>query len=175
VDEYQVRTGAQPTAFPIELSHARAQAPSHPVPHDGSPYTPTDAVGDANAIGRAASIRCALGKEHHRHRIPPGAPPLTPQRVECRTIADPSDQADNRARAFRRRARTIARPARVRMRSRKPCRLARLRVLGWYVRFTFCLLEHAASSQSQRGLRRDVQTRPRRADATRDASVRGQR
>ena len=72
-------------------------------------------------------------------------------------IADPTDQADSRARPFRRRARTMAWPARVRIRSRKPCRLARLRLLGWYVRFTFCLLEHAASSQRQRGLRRGVE------------------
>src|SRR4029453_5367438 len=88
-----------------------------------------------------------------------GAPSITPERVERRTIADPSDQADSRARPLWRLPRMMARPARVRMRSRKPCRLARLRLLGWYVRFTFCLLEHAASSQSQRGQRRDVETR----------------
>jgi hypothetical protein len=29
-------------------------------------------------------------------------------------------------------------------------------LLGWYVRFTFCLLEHAASSQRQRGQRRGI-------------------
>jgi hypothetical protein len=35
-----------------------------------------------------------------------------------------------------RRALMIARPARVRMRARKPCFRARRRVLGWNVRFT---------------------------------------
>jgi hypothetical protein len=37
-------------------------------------------------------------------------------------------------RPLRRRAERIARPARVRMRRRKPCVLARRRLFGWYVR-----------------------------------------
>lgn len=43
-------------------------------------------------------------------------------------------QADSRARPLRRRAATIARPARVRIRSRNPWVLARRRLLGWKVR-----------------------------------------
>jgi hypothetical protein len=39
-----------------------------------------------------------------------------------------------RARPFRRRAARIARPARVRIRSRKPCVFARCRLFGWNVR-----------------------------------------
>lgn len=46
------------------------------------------------------------------------------------------DQAVSRARPFLRRACTMARPARVRMRIRKPCLRARRRLLGWNVRFT---------------------------------------
>ena len=45
-------------------------------------------------------------------------------------------QADSLARPRRRRLRTISRPARVRMRARKPCLRARRRLLGWKVRFT---------------------------------------
>src|SRR2546421_4878327 len=52
----------------------------------------------------------------------------------------------------------MARPARVDMRWRNPWRLARFRLLGWYVRFTHGLL----------GKRAPVQTRPsRRRQATR--------
>ena len=46
-----------------------------------------------------------------------------------------NDQADSSSRPLRRRAARIARPARVRMRSRKPCVLARRRLFGWKVRF----------------------------------------
>ncbi len=43
-------------------------------------------------------------------------------------------QADSSARPLRRRPDRIARPARVRIRNRKPCVLARRRLLGWNVR-----------------------------------------
>jgi hypothetical protein len=43
-------------------------------------------------------------------------------------------QADSLERPLRRRDDRIERPARVRMRSRKPCFLARRRLFGWYVR-----------------------------------------
>lgn len=42
--------------------------------------------------------------------------------------------ADRRARPLERREERTARPARVRIRSRKPCVLARRRLFGWYVR-----------------------------------------
>jgi hypothetical protein len=45
-----------------------------------------------------------------------------------------SCQADSSSRPLRRRADRMARPARVRIRSRKPCVLARRRLLGWKVR-----------------------------------------
>ena len=44
------------------------------------------------------------------------------------------DQADSSARPLRRRALRMARPARVRMRERKPCVRLRRRLLGWKVR-----------------------------------------
>jgi len=44
------------------------------------------------------------------------------------------DQTLTRARPFRRLAARMARPARLRMRSRKPCVLARRRLFGWNVR-----------------------------------------
>ena len=44
------------------------------------------------------------------------------------------DQADSARRPLRRRLETIERPARVRIRRRKPCTRARRRLLGWKVR-----------------------------------------
>jgi hypothetical protein len=62
---------------------------------------------------------------------------ITRQPLECSSLADPGDlQADNRLRPFSRRALMMDRPARVRIRARKPCLRARRRVLGWKVRFT---------------------------------------
>jgi hypothetical protein len=65
----------------------------------------------------------------------------------------------------------MARPARVRIRRRKPCVLARLRVLGWNVRFTTSLsrggkrlaAEHAAHTKS-RNVRTSPINRQRRED-----------
>jgi hypothetical protein len=50
------------------------------------------------------------------------------------TALDGPDQADSSPRPLRRRAERIARPARVRIRRRKPCVLARRRLFGWKVR-----------------------------------------
>jgi hypothetical protein len=57
---------------------------------------------------------------------------------ELRAVAHPGlgwqDQALSRSRPLRLRAARTARPARVRMRSRKPCVFARRRLFGWNVR-----------------------------------------
>ena len=50
-----------------------------------------------------------------------------------------ASQAESFARPLRRRPERMARPARVAMRLRKPCTLARLRLLGWKVRFTMMI------------------------------------
>ncbi len=58
-------------------------------------------------------------------------------------------QAASRARPLRRRADRIARPARVRIRRRKPCVLCRRRLLGWKVRLLtsslHCVVRYQAS------------------------------
>ncbi len=55
------------------------------------------------------------------------------------TAREQRAQADSLARPLRRRSARIARPARVRMRRRKPCFLARRRLFGWKVRLlTMC-------------------------------------
>ena len=76
----------------------------------------------------------SIGEETQRDGA--GSPPAGPREgLERRTVADAPDQAERRFRPRARRARSTARPPLVRMRRRKPWVLARLRLLGWYVRF----------------------------------------
>ena len=55
-------------------------------------------------------------------------------------------QAESSPRPLRRRAERIARPARVRMRSRNPWVFARRRLLGWKVRLLTCGLQDGGSA-----------------------------
>jgi hypothetical protein len=59
-----------------------------------------------------------------------------PQALFCREHGQPrfAAQAERRSRPLARRDEMIARPARVRMRSRKPWVFARRRLFGWNVR-----------------------------------------
>jgi hypothetical protein len=58
-----------------------------------------------------------------------------------------SGQTLTRARPLRRRAERIARPARVRMRSRNPCVFARWRLFGWNVRLLTGTLQYTGHGQ----------------------------
>jgi hypothetical protein len=60
-------------------------------------------------------------------------------------------QAVSRVRPLARRAAMIARPARVRIRSRKPCVLARRRLFGWKVRLLTGNLQGRAAAGSEIG------------------------
>jgi hypothetical protein len=64
-------------------------------------------------------------------------------------------QADSSARPLRRRAARIARPARVRMRSRNPWVLARRRLFGWNVRLLTCGLPAGGGGRARWAGRRD--------------------
>src|SRR6478736_3978381 len=63
-----------------------------------------------------------------------GRPGHAVLRWEQRPANPKPDQAVSEPRPLRRRPDTIARPARVRIRSRKPCTRARRRLFGWKVR-----------------------------------------
>ncbi len=71
-------------------------------------------------------------------RVPRGPRPAArncaASRSRCRAASTPQPQADSSARPLRRRPARMARPARVAIRARKPCVLARRRLLGWKVR-----------------------------------------
>ena len=66
------------------------------------------------------------------------------QSMPCRQHTMP--QAESSARPLRRRPAMIARPARVLIRARKPCVLARRRVLGWKVRLLTVDLRQAGQA-----------------------------
>lgn len=79
-------------------------------------------------------------------------------------------QAESRSRPLRRRAAMIARPARVRIRSRKPCLRARRRLFGWKVRLPLLTVgsrRRHRTSRSRRSISLDagmtvLATSPRR-------------
>jgi hypothetical protein len=75
---------------------------------------------------RLPRLVAASKSARRRIRADAGSIALAATRVRPQTLT--------RARPFRRRADRMARPARVRMRSRKPCVFARRRLFGWNVR-----------------------------------------
>ena len=150
-------------------SHRRGSPQSRPGPARRSPTAPAGARTPAPA-GAAAAPTTA--------RTPPGAAsaPLreasavtTPAPL-ARAASGPAGQTLTRARPLRRRAARIARPARVRMRSRNPCVFARRRLFGWNVR----LLTGTPGTQGQgrhsgtsvTGMHRPVQAMRQPARAT---------
>ena len=87
-----------------------------------------------DGVGHPRRVVGSVGEEAQRDRA--GSLPAGPREgLERRTVADAPDQAERRFRPRARRARSTARPPLVRIRRRKPWVLARLRLLGWYVRF----------------------------------------
>ena len=95
------------------------------------------------------------------------------RRAGCGSTGWPA-QADSRLRPLARRAERMARPARVRMRRRKPWVLARRRLFGWKVR----LLTEELQTRSPRGSRATLTKdderhgRPRRTARPRYGGVR---
>ena len=164
-----------------------AQQPLHPVALDRA----ADLAADRDAEARVVGV--ARAREGVEHEVPAGvraalaidplelgaagepAPPSLagPAALGARAVGHP--QGVSRLRPLRRRRSRIARPPRVRMRARNPCVRARLRFLGWYVRFTgegaegsasrmWTSCEHpflAICGESKNGLRRPVVTRCR--------------
>jgi len=110
---------------------------------------PLDAVSGDRRANRPANYESYPGRflpvqrvvpdqqmAHHQGpaRAGPGAYGQRELRATAHTGLGRQDQALSRSRPLRLRAATMARPARVRMRSRKPCVLARRRLFGWNVR-----------------------------------------
>ena len=115
------------------------QPPAYPVSYDGRPHGPRNHEPDADSgrtarrdvDGHRARSRAGTGSDSGSEL---GGPPHTRGRRKHEGPCPENGQADSRSRPLRRRAAMIARPARVRIRRRNPCVLARRRLFGWNVR-----------------------------------------
>ena len=117
-------------------AHQLAKAPLDAVPGDRRADRPAD---DESYPGRFPPVQRVVPDQQMAHhqgptRAGPGAYGQRELRAAAHTGLGRQDQALSRSRPLRLRAATMARPARVRMRSRKPCVLARRRLFGWNVR-----------------------------------------
>ena len=83
----------------------------------------------AAAAGRADLPRLVVVTKTH-----PAEDVLRLAALGVTDVGENPDQAESSVRPLPRRAARMARPARVRMRERKPCFLARRRLFGWKVR-----------------------------------------
>ena len=120
-----------------EVGEDGPQAAPDPVADHGTP--------DLAGQGERQPDLGSLGEEHHAERALADPDPPLAQGAKGLPVSDRFDQADSFARPLSRRLRSTARPARVDMRWRKPWFLARLRTLGWKVRFTWGFLLGAGS------------------------------
>jgi hypothetical protein len=133
----QVVADRYPLGASGEVDHDRPEATADPVPDDCRPHDPGNGVGHP---GSRSIHLDAGGSKADPQRTTAHRASVAPEELEVVPSTQSADQADRRARPFRRRAEMMARPARVCIRFRKPCFLARRRVLGWYVRFMSGLL-----------------------------------
>jgi len=133
----QVIAHRYPLGAPIKIDHDRSEATANPIPDDSWSNQPRNGVSHPRIqtiyLISGGSKANPQGTTAHRTTV-------AAEEVEVVPSTQSANQADSRARPFWRRAEMMARPARVRIRFRKPCFLARRRVLGWYVRFMSGLL-----------------------------------
>ena len=131
-DQHEIVAGRQPVR---ELLERRAQAALQAVPVNRSAQLARDREAEPRrAFGIVLARKGVEDEEPGRDR-----PALAIDGVEiagARKAMLASAHADRRFRPFARRRLRIARPARVDIRARNPCRRFRRRTFGWYVRFT---------------------------------------
>jgi CheY-like chemotaxis protein len=158
-----------------------AQSAADTIAGDRVAYDPTDGKRDARGLWSCPDLRDS-------HLEMPGMSAAAAcQRLKRRLTTDAPNQAERFARPLVRRRRITARPARLRIRSRKPCFFLRLRLFGWYVRFIHGLLDRpgrgkgpgagarrvlstrASGRQSLRAVREQRQSAVRRAPDRREA------
>ncbi len=117
-------------------AHQLTKAPLHPVPGHRRSDCPADHESNPGWLGVTESVGPHQQVAHDGGPADPG--PGTHGQRELAAMPHPGlgrqDQALSRSRPLRLRAARTARPARVRMRSRKPCVFARRRLFGWNVR-----------------------------------------
>lgn len=123
----QIVADGHPLRAPVKIDHDRPEATANPVPNNSWSNQPGDGVGHPRTrtihLVTGGSKADPQGTTTHRTTV-------TAKEVKIVPSTQSANQADNRARPFWRRAEMMARPARVCIRFRKPCFLARRRVLG---------------------------------------------
>ena len=117
-------------------THERAKPPLDTISGDRRANRPANCE---SYPGRFLPVRRVVPDQQvAHHQRPACSGPGADGQRELRAAAHPGlgrqDQALSRSRPLRLREARMARPARVRMRSRKPCVLARRRLFGWNVR-----------------------------------------
>jgi hypothetical protein len=117
-------------------AHQLTKASLHLVPGHRRTNRPADHEPYPGWLGLMRSVRSYQQVAHDTGPACPG--PGAHGQPELGTVTHPGlgrqDQALSRSRPLCLRAARTARPARVRMRSRKPCVFARRRLFGWNVR-----------------------------------------
>ena len=155
VERLVTGAGRHTDEVPVALGERRrasrndgSQAPANPIPLHRIPDRATHGVRHLRWV---PVLESGLTDPHRAVAAWSGARQLG----ECRTAANSVNQAESLARPRLRRDLSTARPARLRIRSRKPCFFLRFRLLGWKVRFTHGLLEEgiAPKGPSEEGLR----------------------
>lgn len=109
----------------LVVAKQRSKPTTQQIALDGRPG------GAADGEGHLRWYHLGIGNERAPQRIDPHSDAVPPKAGECVAVADPVDQTVRRARPLARRDLRTARPARVLMRTRKPCVLARRRLFGW--------------------------------------------
>lgn len=115
------------------------------VAYDGGPERATEGVRHTRRCDGAWRIEDVGAPQHSG----PSAPPLGGDARKRAALSDAPDQAESLWRPLARRDFKMSRPARVLIRWRKPCFLARRRLLGWNVRFTQLSSSHPTVAVQQ--------------------------
>ena len=121
------------------------QLPAHTVAYDGGTERATQGVRHTRRCDGAWRIENVGAPQHSG----PSAPPLGGDARKRAALSDAPDQAESLWRPLARRDFKMSRPARVLIRWRKPCFLARRRLLGWNVRFTQLSSSHPTVAVQQ--------------------------
>jgi hypothetical protein len=134
----------------VEFHERCSQPPAYPVADHGRADLAVDGIGHScmSALRRGVD-----GPDEAQAHRPTGGTLPPSEAGERRPVPDAVDQAERRARPWRRRARRTARPDRVAIRVRKPCFLARRRLLGWKVLFMICLVLSIPGATRRQGRR----------------------
>ena len=109
--------------------HKFTKLAAQPVPGDGR------TIGATQHIAHSGAIEGGIEQHGAGQGTAPDMPPQPSDGLMGRPAGDATDQALMRWRPLARRDLSTARPARVAIRARNPCFLARRRELGWKVRF----------------------------------------